>query len=107
MAKSSPDITGERRLAYEIRNKRDTILFALDNRDAHPSTARITDIRRELSVLQGMVWAYLYATEKWTHNTHLELTVYTNDMAMLWLSVDLLKMRNRAYGKPKTKSAQN
>lgn len=95
---------GQRRLEYEIRFKRNAILDALDRRDEHPSTARVMDIRNDLFLLQGMVYAYFYMTGRWAHNTHLELNEETNSIIMLSpLSIDLVKMRDRAYNKPKTR----
>jgi hypothetical protein len=103
MVKGNWEIAGERRLAYEIRTKRNNLLDALDKYQNHPHSQaiKITDIRRDLDVLQGLVFGYIYATEKWTHNTHMTLTEEVNNIIMLWLSVDLIKMYEQAAKKPK------
>jgi hypothetical protein len=107
MVMAGPNDNGIRRLAYEIRNKRNTILEALFRYKRNTRAVKIGDVRHDLSILQGMVWAYLYASERWTHHTPLELNEEVNELIMLQLSVDLIKMRNEAYGLPNSTPDQD
>jgi hypothetical protein len=94
------DNNGIRRLEAEIRAKRNDILNALNQRYVRPRNNKITEIRREVDVLKGMVFAWLYVSGKYENITPLkEVTEEINDMAMLWLSVDLTKMLDTAYPK--------
>jgi hypothetical protein len=94
------DQTGIRRLESEIRALRNDILTAFGQRYVRPRNARITDLRRKIDTLKGMVFAWLYASGKWDKVPALsEVTDEINDLAMLWLSVDLTKMFDTAYPK--------
>jgi hypothetical protein len=95
-----PDVdnNGIRRLESEIRATRNEILNALAQRYVHPRSYKITEIRRDIDSLKGMVFAWLYVSGKWTDIIPIEeVTEEVNDLAMLWLSVDLIKMLNTAY----------
>jgi hypothetical protein len=97
-----PDVdnNGIRRLESEIHAKRNELLNALSQRYVRPRQNRITDIRREVDTLKGMVFAWLYVSGKWEGISPLRtLTDTVNDLAMLWLSVDLIKIDNAAYPK--------
>jgi hypothetical protein len=97
-----PDVdnNGIRRLESEIRAQRNDILNALNQRYVHPRTNKITEIRRDIDALKGMVFAWLYVSGKWTNIIPIEeVTEEVNDLAMLWLSVDLTKMIDTAYPK--------
>jgi hypothetical protein len=97
-----PDVdnNGIRRLEAEIRAKRNDILNELSQRYVRPRLHNITKIRREVDTLKGMVFAWLYVSGKWEGVSALNTVTETvNDLAMLWLSVDLLKMDNAAYPK--------
>lgn len=95
-----PDVdnNGIRRLEAEIRASRNTLLTSLKQRFVRPRTNKITEIRKDLDTLKGLVFAWLYVSGKWEHVR--ALTVVddeVNDLAMLWLSVDLKKMYDSAY----------
>lgn len=95
-----PDVdnNGIRRLEAEIRAKRNLVLTGLQQRFVRPRTNKITDLRRELDTLAGMVFAWLYVSGKW--DIVQPITIITddvNDAAMMWLSVDLKKMYDQAY----------
>lgn len=92
---------GIRRLEREIRTKRNAILDALERRDQHPSTIKVTQVRYNLWILYGMVYSYLYITGRYTDPQPITANDEVNDLAMLWLSVDLIKMRKQAYGNVK------
>lgn len=97
-----PDVdnNGIRRLEAEIRAERNLLLTTLSQRFIRPRLNRITDIRKRLDTLKGMVYAYLYLTGKWDSISPLpisEITDEVNDLSMLWLSVDLKKMYDTAY----------
>jgi hypothetical protein len=97
-----PDVdnNGIRRLEAEIHAKRNELLTALGQRFVRPRQNKITDIRREVDTLKGMVFAWLYVSGKWDAISPLKtVTTDVNDLAMLWLSVDLIKMDNAAYPK--------
>jgi hypothetical protein len=96
---SSLTPAGRQRLESEIRVKRNTILNALDERDRRKYHHAVGDLRHDLSILQGMVYAWFYMTGLWDKMGAITLTEDINNMAMLHLSVDLIKMRRRAYGK--------
>jgi hypothetical protein len=87
---------GIQRLAYEIRIKRNATLDLLDKRDKLPTRVKVSDIRQNIYELQGMVYAYLYVTGRWTHNETIILNEESNNMVMLYTSVDLIKMYERA-----------
>jgi len=94
------DANGIRRLESEIHAKRNDVLTALGQNFVHRTRTgyRITDIRRDLDVLKGMVYAWLYVSGKYTEIPALgAVTEDVNDLAMIWLSVDLTKMYERAY----------
>lgn len=92
------DSTGLRRLESEIRAKRNTVLTGLGQRYVRPRQNKITELRRELDTLKGMVFAWLYVSGKWDGIPQLdEVTEAVNDLSMLWLSVDLKKMLDQAY----------
>jgi hypothetical protein len=94
------DNNGIRRLEAEIRAKRNDILNALNQRYVRPRNNKITEIRREVDVLKGMVFSWLYVSGKWDKVPALkDVDDEINDMAMLWLSVDLTKMLDTAYPK--------
>jgi|SRR5215472_10265074 len=98
------------RLRAEITAKRNAVLTALDRHEKRRSGYRINDIRHEISVLQGMCYSYLYVTGKWDNEVSIRMSVETNDLIMLWLSVDILKMRQRAAKpkkQPKTEEKQD
>jgi hypothetical protein len=89
-----------RRLESEIYAKRNKVMDSLTQRFVRPRQNKITDIRREVDVLRGMVLAYLYVSGKWDKiSTIGKVTEDVNDLAMLYLSVDLIKMDDRAYPK--------
>jgi len=93
---------GFRMLEREIHARRNDVLNALDQRYVHPRSSRyrIADIRSSLSVLEGLVIAYLYTNGILDGAQYpAEVTEELNDAAMMWLSVDLIKMRDRAYPK--------
>jgi len=95
-----PDMGDNHRLEAEIRYLRNEILNALGQNYVHKSRTgyRITDIRRDLDTLKGMVFAWLYVTGRYTAVPSLTgVTDEINDIAMLYLSVDLAKMYERAY----------
>lgn len=95
-----PDVDnqGIRRLEAEIRARRNTVLTGLTQRFVRPRQNKITDLRRELDTLKGMVFAWLYVSGKWDIVQPITLvTDDVNDAAMLWLSVDLKKMYDQAY----------
>jgi hypothetical protein len=97
-----PDVDndGIRRLESEIRAKRNEILNALNQRYVHPRNHKITEIRRDVDELKGMVFAWLYVSGKWVNIIPIEeVNEEVNDLAMLWLSVDLIRMIDRAYPK--------
>jgi hypothetical protein len=48
-----------------------------------------------------MVYSYLYITGRYTDPQPITANDEVNDLAMLWLSVDLIKMRKQAYGNVK------
>jgi hypothetical protein len=92
------DNNGIRRLEAEIRAKRNDILNALGQRYVRPRLNKITEIRRDIDTLKGMVFSWLYVSGKWDKVPALkDVTDEINDMAMLWLSVDLTKMLDQAY----------
>jgi hypothetical protein len=94
------DQTGIRRLESEIRALRNDILTAFGQRYVRPRANGITKLRRKIDTLKGMVFAWLYASGKYDSITPLgEVTDEINDLAMLWLSVDLTKMLETAYPK--------
>jgi hypothetical protein len=94
------DNNGIRRLEAEIRAKRNDILNALGQRYVRPRLNKITEIRREIDTLKGMVFSWLYVSGKYDKVPALkDVTDEINDMAMLWLSVDLTKMLDQAYPK--------
>jgi hypothetical protein len=94
------DQTGIRRLESEIRALRNDILTAFGQRYVRPRHNGITVLRRKIDTLKGMVFAWLYASGKYDSITPLgEVTDEVNDLAMLWLSVDLTKMLETAYPK--------
>lgn len=90
-----------RRLAAEITALRNDILTALGQNYVRPRTSKnITAIRQDLLQLKGMCIAWLYVSGKWDHVSAItELTEEVNDLCMLWLSVDLIKMFDRAFPK--------
>lgn len=95
-----PDVdnNGIRRLEAEIRVKRNLVLTGLTQRFVRPRQNKITDLRRELDELKGMVIAWLYVSGKWDIIQPVTLvTDDVNDLAMMWLSVDLKKMYDSAY----------
>jgi hypothetical protein len=95
-----PDVdnNGIRRLETEIRAKRNDILNAFGQRYVRPRANSITKIRREVDELKGMVFAWLYVSSKWDGIPQLkDVNDEVNDLAMLWLSVDLRKMLDQAY----------
>jgi|SRR5215472_16917397 len=88
------------RLEAEIRYLRNEILNALGQHYIHKTRTgyRLTDIRRDLDTLRGMVFAWLYVNGKYTAVPSLSVvTKEVNDLSMLYLSVDLAKMYTRAY----------
>lgn len=88
------------RLEREIRAKRNSVLLMLRKREAHPGSygVRLTYLRSEMSILQGMVFSWLYISGKWTKEAPISMPDNSvNDLAMYWLSVDLLDMHRRAY----------
>jgi hypothetical protein len=92
------DQNGIRRLEAEIRAKRNDILNALGQRYVRPRQNKITEIRRDIDTLKGMVFSWLYVSGKWDKVPALkDVTDDINGMAMLWLSVDLTKMLDQAY----------
>jgi hypothetical protein len=92
------DNNGIRRLEAEIRAKRNDILNALGQRYVRPRLNKITEIRREIDTLKGMVFSWLYVSGKYDKVPALkDVNDEINDMAMLWLSVDLAKMLDQAY----------
>jgi hypothetical protein len=94
------DQTGIRRLESEIRAKRNDILNSLGQRYVRPRNNKITEIRRDVDTLKGMVFAWLYISGKYDKVPALkDVTEEVNDLAMLWLSVDLTKMLDTAYPK--------
>lgn len=94
------DQNGIRRLEAEIRAKRNDILNSLGQRYVRPRANSITNIRREVDTLKGMVFAWFYVSGKHDSITPIsEVTDDVNDLAMLWLSVDLTKMLDTAYPK--------
>jgi hypothetical protein len=97
-----PDVdnTGIRRLESEIHALRNQILTDHGQQFLRRPGYLITNIRRDIDKLKGMVFAWLYVSGKYTNITPLnEVTEEINDLAMLWLSVDLTKMLERAYPK--------
>jgi hypothetical protein len=95
-----PDVNndGIRRLEAEIRVNRNNILNSLSQRYLRPRNNKITEIRRDIDTLKGMVFAWLYVSGKWTSFAPIEdVTEEVNDLAMLWLSVDLTRMIDTAY----------
>jgi hypothetical protein len=94
------DNNGIRRLEAEIRAKRNDIINALSQRYVRPRNNKITEIRRDVDTLKGMVFAWLYVSGKYDKVPALnQMTEEVNDLAMLWLSVDLTKMIDTAYPK--------
>jgi len=87
------------RLSAEITVLRNDILANFGQRYVRPRTAKnITAIRQDLLCLQGMCYAWLYVSGKWESVSAItELTEEVNDLTMLWLSVDLLKMFGQAF----------
>ena len=91
---------GRQLLEQEIRIRRDDILTAFGQKYVRPRNIRISDVRHKLAILEGMVVAYCIAGGHWNGvwNNN-EIPEALNDAAMIWLSVDLVKMRERAYPK--------
>jgi len=87
------------RLEIEIRVKRNEVMNALHQKFVHPRSVKIAYIRHELNILHGMVYAYMYVTGKWNNIDPIstEVTEEINDLALLYLSVDLTDMYARAY----------
>lgn len=97
-----PDVdnNGIRRLEAEIHSSRNDLLGRLGQRFVRPRENKITNIRRDLDTFKGMVFAWLYVSGKWDKISRMnEVTDEVNDLAMIWLSVDLAKMIERAYPK--------
>jgi hypothetical protein len=94
------DNTGIHRLESEIRAKRNDILTAISQRYVRPNRIKITEIRRDVDELKGMVFAWVYVSGKWEGIHRItEVTDQINDLIMLWLSVDLKKMLDQVYPK--------
>jgi hypothetical protein len=94
------DQNGIRRLESEIRAKRNDILTAFSQKYVRPKNVKITQLRRDVDELKGMVFAWIYVSGKWEGIHRItEVTEQINDLIMLWLSVDLKKMLDTAYPK--------
>jgi hypothetical protein len=87
------------RLNAEITHLRNELLTELGQRYVRPRTAKnITAIRQDLLRLQGMCYAWLYVSGKWDNVAAITgLTEEVNDLCMIWLSVDLIKMFGNAF----------
>lgn len=95
-----PDVDNNsiRRLESEIHAKHKEILDAFAQRFISPRRRRMTDIRREIDTLKGMVFAWLYVSGKWDIiSTIGSVSKPVNDLAMLHLDIDLANLLNRAY----------
>lgn len=92
-----------RRLTEEIKAKAANIDLALDlyAKNRHKHKIKITDIRHDLSILQGMVYSWFYVSGRWARSTPINLSHDVNSLAMYWLGVDLIKLRQQAYYKDK------
>jgi hypothetical protein len=95
-----PDVDNEgiRRLEQEIRAKEHDILSKLGQHYVRPRLTRISDIRREVDTLAGMVFAWLYVSGKHDSSTPITgINDDVNDLSMMWLDVNLREITNRAY----------
>jgi hypothetical protein len=84
-----------RRLESEIRTKYDAIIAAIDLHTRKPRKARITDIRREINILQGMVFAWFYVSGRWNRAQPIAMSHDVNNLAMYWLGVNIVDLQRR------------
>jgi hypothetical protein len=90
-----------RRLESEIRTKYDAIIAAIDLHNRSPRKIHITDIRKEINILQGMVYAWFYVSGRWNRVQPIVMSHDVNNLAMYWLGVNVLDLQRRTTPRSK------